>query len=207
MIVFLLKLKRRGINKILFLFAHKFFLKLKVVVYKKLFSNNKAVLIKTLINQPTQFVGKGLIELNNVCIGIWPSPNIFNGVSYLEARSPEARLKIGHGTFINNNASIIVDKTSIIIGNNCLIGPNFFAVDSDFHGLTLEDRRHGIYECMPIHIENDVFIGEGVKVLKGVRIGQGAVVGTGSLVTRNVDDFCVVAGVPAKKIKELARDV
>ena len=52
-----------------------------------------------------------------------------------------------------------------------------------------------------IHIEDDVWIGAGVRVLDGVKIGQGAIVGAGAVVTKSIEKFCVYAGVPAKKIK------
>jgi len=52
-----------------------------------------------------------------------------------------------------------------------------------------------------ISIGHDVWIGHGALILSGVRIGNGAVIGAGSVVTRNVDDYAVVAGNPAKFVK------
>ena len=52
-----------------------------------------------------------------------------------------------------------------------------------------------------IHISDDAWIGVGVIVLDGVRIGKGAVIGAGSVVTRDVPDNTIVAGVPAKVIR------
>lgn len=203
MINFFKKIKKYGVRRAFLYFIVRIPLRLKVFFYKCILSDNKVIARNLKITQPTQFVGLGKIELNNVFIGIWPSPNLFNGVSYFEARSLSATLKIGGGTFINNNAVIIVDKTGVFIGDNCLIGSNFFATDSDFHGLSIENRVNGIYDCSPVIIENDVFIGEGVRILKGVTIGRGAVVGSGSLVTKNVAPNTVVAGVPAKKISDI----
>ena len=51
------------------------------------------------------------------------------------------------------------------------------------------------------HIGHDVWIGSGVVVLRGVRIGNGAVIAAGSVVTRDVDAYTVVGGVPARYIK------
>ena len=53
------------------------------------------------------------------------------------------------------------------------IGPNFFVTDSDFHGIEVADRTNGSYECSSVVIEDDVFIGESVKIMKGVRVGRG----------------------------------
>lgn len=181
----------------------RFPLQLKVFIYRIILSDNSVILKNSKINQPTQFIGKGRIEINGACIGVWPSPNLFNGASYFEARSETAALKIGKGTYINNNATIIADKEFIIIGNNCLIGPNFFATDSDFHGLSTIDRNSGSYECKSVVIEENVFIGEGVRILKGVTVGSGSVIGSGSLVVKDVAPNTVVAGVPAKKIADI----
>lgn len=54
----------------------------------------------------------------------------------------------------------------------------------------------------PIIVADDVWIGMGVKILSGVHIGQGAVIGAGSVVTKNVDPYTIVAGNPAKVIKQ-----
>lgn len=75
--------------------------------------------------------------------------------------------------------------------------------DSDFHGLELENRCNGNYECAGVVIEDDVFIGDNVRILKGVKVGPGAVIGSGSVVVSDVESMSVYAGVPARKIKSL----
>ena len=114
-----------------------------------------------------------------------------------------SKILIMNNTAINNNFSIIADKTSITIEENCLIGPNLFITDSDFHGLEVENRNNGNYVCLPVHIGKNVFIGENVRILKGVHIGDGAVIGNSSLVIKNVPAHTVYAGNPAKFIKKL----
>jgi acetyltransferase-like isoleucine patch superfamily enzyme len=56
-------------------------------------------------------------------------------------------------------------------------------------------------ESQGVRIENDVWLGAGVRVLDGVTIGRGAVVAAGSVVTKNVPEFAIVGGVPARVIK------
>lgn len=197
------KVREYGLRKIFLLLIVRWPLSVKVLFYRVLLSDNTAVLVNSKIVQPTQFVGRGKIFLTDAFVGVWPSPGLFNGASYFEARSPGAMLKIGSGTFINNNATIIVDRTTLVIGNNCLIGPNFFATDSDFHGLHVVDRMNGNYECKPVILEDDVFVGEGVRILKGVTVGSGSVIGSGSLVIKDVPPNTLVAGIPASKIRSL----
>lgn len=56
-------------------------------------------------------------------------------------------------------------------------------------------------EASPVHIGNDVWIGEGCFIAAGVSIGDGAIIGAHSVVTRDVDPYAIVAGAPAKKIR------
>jgi maltose O-acetyltransferase len=75
--------------------------------------------------------------------------------------------------------------------------------DSDFHALSPELRREGLPATAPVHIEENVFIGSGVRILKGVTIGSGSVIGSGAVVTRSVPERSVAAGNPARVIRTL----
>lgn len=80
------------------------------------------------------FVIKSSIKINKSTLG-GASPRLFDRSGYVEVRSESSKFEIDEGSFVNNNFVIIVDKTSVRIGQRCLIGPNFFVTDSDFHGL------------------------------------------------------------------------
>ena len=54
---------------------------------------------------------------------------------------------------------------------------------------------------LPVIIEDDVWIGTGVIILKGVTIGTGSIVAAGAVVTKNVESYTIVAGIPAKIVK------
>lgn len=200
---FLRKVGRYGGRRALVYFFIKIVQIFRVFLYRYFFSDNTPELNKVRLSQPAQFVGKGHIILNDVVIGVWPSPGFLSKHAYFEARGKDARIEIGMRTFFNNGAVLIADRGSILIGKDCLIGPGFFVTDSDFHGLELENRTNGNYQCMDVIIGDDVFIGNDVKVLKGVTIGRGAVIGSGSIVLSSVPENTVFAGVPAKCIKHL----
>lgn len=174
------------------------YLAVKRFIFLKLFSNARLSLSATRIVQPTQFLGDGEILIGKSQIGFWPSPHLLAGISYLEVRSATAKIIIGDDTIINNNAIITAERSSIKIGDRCLIGHGFCAIDSDFHGLTIADRTSGNYECLPVEIGNDVLIGADVKVLKGVTIGDGAVIGAGSIISGDVPPNAVVVSGPAR---------
>ena len=114
---------------------------------------------------------------------------------------PGGRLEIGDGTFINAAVSICAGEL-VRIGSRCQIGPRVMIVDNDFHvpgdPLTRPESR-------PVVLEDLVWLGAGVMVLKGVHIGRAATVAAGSVVTRDVPPGAVVGGVPARPIGQRRR--
>lgn len=109
---------------------------------------------------------------------------------------------IGDHVSINRN-TIITAKAHIHIGDNVSIGPNVI-INSGNHNFEKTDipiNRQG-HTVSPIIIEDDVWIGGGAIILAGVTIGKGCVVAAGAVVTKDVEPFSVVGGVPAKLIKK-----
>lgn len=111
---------------------------------------------------------------------------------------------IGNGCSIWYN-TVISARESIVIGDNCAISWNCTILDSDMHQMLLDDTspvsEHA--PACPVVLEDRVWLGAGVTVLKGVRIGHDSVVAAGSLVTRDVPPHTLVAGSPAKPIREI----
>ncbi len=112
-----------------------------------------------------------------------------------------ARLEIGNGTYINYGTSIGA-TLSIRIGANCSIGTNSTLIDNDFHSLDPEHRNE-VPPSAPIVLEDNVWLGLRVIVLRGVTIGQGSVIGAGSVVTRSIPPRSLAAGQPARVIRAL----
>lgn len=87
---------------------------------------------------------------------------------------------------------------NVVIGNNVRCGANVLITDSDAH---TDDPRSG--KNAPVVIEDNVWVGMNVMVLKGVHIGQNSLIGAGSVVTKDIPANVVAAGVPCKVIKGL----
>ncbi|WP_338113136.1 acyltransferase [Paenibacillus artemisiicola] len=109
--------------------------------------------------------------------------------------SSEAVIEIGDHTFINRRTEIICKK-HVKIGSHCAISWDVAIMDTDTH------RIEGMSETKPTVIGDRVWIGSKATILKGVTIGEGAVVAAGSLVSKDVAPYALVAGVPAKPIRE-----
>ncbi len=201
--IFFRKLRAYGLRRASIYVIVVVVCRVRVIFYRLFFSDNSPRIENSRVLQPTQFVGKGQIIIKGARLGVWPSPFLFGQIGYIEARSLDAQVEINSSTFLNNAFVIIADKAQIIIGERCLIGPNFFISDSDFHGLELENRGNGRYECGKVIIEDDVFIGDNVRILKSVNVGRGSVIGSGSVVVSDVEPMSVYAGVPAKKIRDI----
>lgn len=117
------------------------------------------------------------------------------------AVGPQATLEIGERVYINYGCSIISSQ-SIRIGPRCSIGTHAIMMDNDFHRLEPE-RRNERPESRPIVLEENVWLGARVTVLRGVRIGAGSAIGAGSVVTRDIPPRSVAVGLPARVVRSL----
>ncbi len=96
------------------------------------------------------------------------------------------------------SGTVIGCAKSITLGKNVRCGANTLITDTDWHH---GDPRTG--EDKPIVIEDNVWLGYGVKVLKGVTIGENSLIGAGSIVTKSIPANCIAVGNPCKVIKHL----
>lgn len=112
-----------------------------------------------------------------------------------------ATISVGERTTVGYHNFIFASE-KIEIGNDCLIAPFVYIVDSD-HNIAKDKliNQQG-NKTAPIKIGNDVWIGTGASILSGVTVGDGAVIAAGSIVNSDVEPYTIVGGVPAKKIKD-----
>ena len=117
------------------------------------------------------------------------------------------KISIGKYTTLGYNGTY---HGSISIGKYCQFGPQVSIITSNhpMHHLSTyinENLFSGelkkLKEDKPTQIGNDVWVGQNVIILGGVRIGDGAILAAGAVVTKDVDDFTIVAGSPAKRLK------
>lgn len=108
--------------------------------------------------------------------------------------------------FTGNYNLTILDIREVFIGDNVMIGPNTL-ITTVGHPLSPAGRRAHLASAEPVRIGDDVWLGGNVTVLPGVTIGNNVVVAAGAVVTKDVPPNCVVAGVPARVVKEIPNDV
>ena len=106
-------------------------------------------------------------------------------------------VKIGEDTIIGDHA-FLDGRAPLTIGNHVDIASSVMIYNSE-HDLEKEDF---LARVEPVEIGDYVFIGPRVIILPGVKVGKGAVVAAGAVVTKDVPDFAIVGGVPAKEIGE-----
>ncbi len=125
-----------------------------------------------------------------------------------------ASISIGDRTFIGRGLFTIAD--SLEIGDDVMVSWNVTIVDHNSHSLKFSERSNDVqmnafegikhWDCIkiaPVKIGNKAWIGFGCSILKGVTIGEGAIVGANSVITKNVAPWTIVAGNPAKVIREI----
>lgn len=107
--------------------------------------------------------------------------------------------KIGKNVFINFGCTIL-DLGGVIIEDHVLIAPNVSLL-SEEHPLSPQERQSLVPK--PVHIKRKVWLGANSTILPGVTVGENSVVAAGAVVTKDVPANVVVAGIPAKIIREL----
>ncbi len=121
------------------------------------------------------------------------------------------------GDYCHFTSAVLLCELEVRIGNYVVLGWNTTIADSDFHPLAPADRIEDAIACsplgkgrprpeilkLPVIIEDDVWVGPHVTILKGVRIGAGSWIEAGSVVTRDIPPRSRVLGNPAQIIGEV----
>jgi acetyltransferase-like isoleucine patch superfamily enzyme len=140
--------------------------------------------------------------------------------------SQEGKVVVGDNSFIGG--SHLICRNKIVIEDNVFMAWGSCIYDHNSHSLDYRDREEdivqqlrdyrlgqnfianknwGVVDSKPILIKSNAWIGMNCVILKGVTIGEGAIVGAGSVVTKDVPDWTLVGGNPAKVIKVLPENL
>lgn len=123
-------------------------------------------------------------------------------LSEIVVRGNHCKIRIGQGSTFGSVYMVCMgENNSIIIGKECMFAENIEIWNTDSHPI-FDAGGNIINPSMPINIGNHVWCGKGVKILKGVTIGDNAVIGMQALVTKNLPQNSLNAGIPAKTIRE-----
>lgn len=128
------------------------------------------------------------------------------------------RIDIGQWCFVGEGTRIW-SGASVTVGHRVMISHHVNILDNLTHPLSAGARHAHFKEILtrghpseidlgdqPVHIEDDAWIAASTIVLRGVRVGRGAIVAAGAVVTRDVPAFSVVAGNPARVVRELPHE-
>lgn len=110
-------------------------------------------------------------------------------------------IEVGKNLFTNYNCTIL-DVAKVKIGDNVLIGPNV-SIYTAGHPIHADTRKTGYEYGAPITIGDNVWIGGNSIILPDVTVGSNSVIAAGSVVTKDVPEWTVVAGNPARVIKKI----
>lgn len=150
--------------------------------------------------------GRFSIEPNVTILG-FENIEIGNNVSIMKNSYIYANdggsLSIGNNFMMNTNSQLGASFGKIVIGDNCAIAANCVLRASNhlFENPDILFKEQG-HEYGEIVLEDDVWIASNCVITANTRIGKSSIVGAGSVVTKNVEPYSIVGGVPAKLIKK-----
>ena len=170
--------------------------------------------------------GQGVVIRHGLKIEIGDNVVVDDGVTLDAKGDSNNGIQIGADTIVSRNVVLSCKNGDIKIGSNCTIGigtlihamqgsdvgigddvligaMTYFIGSGPYVSdqLDVPFKKQGMQAQGGIQVADNVWFGSNVQILDGVKIGTGAIIGTSAVVNKNVDDFSISAGVPAKQIR------
>lgn len=197
---YILFIKQNGVRRFLYYALRKLFF----VFYKRTFKSCESIFFAGSFC----ITGKKCIEIGKLSAGRYfrmdAIQHALDGLYY------QPKITIGTNVSFGDNAHIGCTNR-ISIGNNVLFGSHVYISDHD-HGIYGGKEEHSSPLTPPafrpltndayVEIEDNVFVGEYAAILKNVTIKKGAIIGAHAVVTKDVPEFSIVAGNPARVIRK-----
>lgn len=201
--------KSLNFNTIVCVRLTPFYNKLWFWTNKVIYGRNMCVMGKVYLNITGKMtIGDNFMMTSGCAIN--PISSNQKAAFYVE---PNATVNIGN--YVGMSSTRMWIAKGLTIGNNVNIGAGVLIMDTDCHQVDNRMRRHdaslhfsqtelsNAVVSAPVVIEDDVWIGANVTILKGVTVGARSVIGAGSIVTKSIPADCVAAGNPAQVVKYL----
>jgi len=184
-------------------------------VIKKIFFSQSEVENKNLANYNVIKGSNTDIHPTSSLVTVGNGKIIFEGNNYVGKHveiGTGGEIRIGKNTSIQNRCIFLED---IEIGRNCIFAHNVYISSGrhyyhlqpelyikDQDKIVAQDEDLSASHSKKVIIEDDCWLGANVVVMSGIKIGRGCVIGANSVVTKDVEPFSVVAGIPAKLLKK-----
>lgn len=165
---------------------------------------------ENIVIHPSSKILQNRIKLKKNCYVTVDENSQIDGSVFFDKEN--AKVSIGKRSFVN---AMIISANCIEIGDDVMIAWGTTIADHNSHAISFSDRSEDVINWLEgkkdwtnvkiasVKISNKVWIGFNCIILKGVTIGEGAVVGAGSVVTKDVPAWTIVAGNPARIIREI----
>jgi acetyltransferase-like isoleucine patch superfamily enzyme len=138
--------------------------------------------------------GSPIVDASDMVVGdefkVWSGPRV-------TLISGWGKIRFGDRCFVNTGSTIIAVE-EITVGDDVAFANEVYVMDSDSHGV--EGRPH---RQAPVRIGNGCWIGARAMIMPGVTLGDRVLVAAGAIVTKDVPDDCLVAGNPARVVRQL----
>jgi acetyltransferase-like isoleucine patch superfamily enzyme len=156
---------------------------------------------------------RGQCSLKKGCLIVVLENSIVEGQLFFDRE--DAKILIGKRSFVNGT---IISAKQVDIGDDVMISWGVTISDHNSHAMAFSQRQNDVMEwrvgkkdwsnvkISPVKICDKVWIGFNAIILKGVTVGEGAIIGAGSVVTKDVRPWTVLAGNPAKCIREIPEE-